>query len=96
MVPRSAAAAKNILSTIGETPLVRLRSCVPESGAEIWLKLDYFNPTGSMKDRMGLSDVYNRIADERVAQLLELARSLLADNVDHVAACCTIPDKAAR
>lgn len=38
---------------------------------------------------------YNRIADERVAQLLDLARSLLADNAEHVAACGTIPDKAA-
>lgn len=37
--------------------------------------------------------IYNRIADERVAQLLELARSLLADNAEHVAACCTIPDE---
>ena len=55
MVSRTGAAAKDILATIGETPLVRLQSCVPESGAEIWLKLEYFNPTGSMKDRMGLS-----------------------------------------
>jgi len=45
----------DILATIGNTPLVRLRRCVPGSGAEIWLKLEYFNPTGSMKDRMGLS-----------------------------------------
>jgi cysteine synthase len=28
---------------------------VPENGAEIWLKLEYFNPTGSMKDRMALA-----------------------------------------
>jgi ArsR family transcriptional regulator, cadmium/lead-responsive transcriptional repressor len=34
--------------------------------------------------------VYNRIADPRVAQILDLAKSLLADNVDHVAACCVI------
>ncbi|MGH2921479.1 MAG: ArsR/SmtB family transcription factor [Gaiellaceae bacterium] len=38
--------------------------------------------------------IYNRIADERVPRLLELTRSLLADNAEHVAACCTIPDKA--
>jgi cysteine synthase A len=55
MVSRTGAAAKDILATIGETPLVRLRSCVPGSGAAIWLKLEYLNPTGSMKDRMGLS-----------------------------------------
>lgn len=44
-----------ILDAIGGTPLVRLRRIVPASGAEIWVKLEYANPTGSMKDRMGLS-----------------------------------------
>ena len=34
---------------------MRLRRIVPASGAEIWVKLEYRNPTGSMKDRMGLS-----------------------------------------
>jgi cysteine synthase A len=34
---------------------VRLRRCVPENGAELWLKLEYENPTGSMKDRMALA-----------------------------------------
>jgi DNA-binding transcriptional ArsR family regulator len=32
-------------------------------------------------------EVYNRIADERVATMLDLAGALLADNADHVAAC---------
>jgi cysteine synthase len=44
-----------ILDAIGDTPLVRLRRIVPASGAELWVKLEYRNPTGSMKDRMGLS-----------------------------------------
>jgi len=44
-----------ILGTVGNTPLVPLRRIVPVSGAEIWVKLEYFNPTGSMKDRMALS-----------------------------------------
>ena len=34
--------------------------------------------------------VLNRIADARVESMLELARSLLADNAEHVAACCQI------
>ena len=37
--------------------------------------------------------VYNRIADRRVAEMLVLAESLLADNADHVAACCRIEDR---
>ena len=34
--------------------------------------------------------VYNRIADKRVVKMLELAHALLADNAEHVAACCRI------
>ena len=45
----------SILAAIGNTPLVRLRRLAPENGAELWVKLEYFNPTGSMKDRMALS-----------------------------------------
>jgi ArsR family transcriptional regulator, cadmium/lead-responsive transcriptional repressor len=35
--------------------------------------------------------IYYRLADQRVATLLELAEGLLADNAEHVAACCRIP-----
>jgi cysteine synthase A len=45
----------SVLETIGNTPLVRLRALAPANGAEIWVKLEYRNPTGSMKDRMALS-----------------------------------------
>ena len=46
---------ETILDAIGHTPLVRLRRCAPPNGAELWLKLEYANPTGSMKDRMALA-----------------------------------------
>jgi cysteine synthase A len=46
---------ESILDAIGNTPLVRLRRCAPANGAEVWLKLEYRNPTGSMKDRMALA-----------------------------------------
>jgi len=36
--------------------------------------------------------IYNRIADERVKAMLELAESLLGDNAEHVAACCRIEE----
>jgi ArsR family transcriptional regulator, cadmium/lead-responsive transcriptional repressor len=36
--------------------------------------------------------VFNRIADPRVGALLQLAESLLADNAEHVAACCRIEE----
>src|SRR5207247_9889160 len=44
-----------MLDAIGNTPLVRLRRCAPANGAELWLKLEYRNPSGSMKDRMALA-----------------------------------------
>src|SRR5436190_8332388 len=43
---------ESILETIGNTPLVRVHRCAPANGAELWLKLEYRNLTGSMKDRM--------------------------------------------
>jgi cysteine synthase len=46
---------ESILQAIGNTPLVRVRRCAPSNGAELWLKLEYCNPTGSMKDRMALA-----------------------------------------
>jgi cysteine synthase len=46
---------QSVLAAIGNTPLVRLRRLAPENGAEVWVKLEYVNPTGSMKDRMALS-----------------------------------------
>ena len=46
---------ESILEAIGNTPLVRVRRCAPANGAELWLKLEYRNPTGSMKDRMALA-----------------------------------------
>jgi cysteine synthase A len=46
---------ESILEAIGNTPLVRLRRCAPPNGAELWLKLENRNPSGSMKDRMALA-----------------------------------------
>ena len=45
----------NALVAIGNTPLVRLEKVVPKGSAEVWLKLEGGNPSGSYKDRMALS-----------------------------------------
>lgn len=45
----------SILQAIGNTPIVRLQKVVPPDSAEILVKLEYFNPTGSYKDRMALA-----------------------------------------
>lgn len=41
----------NIADLIGETPLVKLNRIVPRDGASVYLKLEYFNPSKSVKDR---------------------------------------------
>src|SRR5438034_3802220 len=60
-------AAATVLSAIGNTPLVRLRALAPENGAELWVKLEYLNPTGSMKDRMALSMIEGAERDALIA-----------------------------
>lgn len=39
----------------GRTPLVQLRHVVPERAADVFVKLEWFSPTGSYKDRMALA-----------------------------------------
>ncbi len=58
---------ESILEAIGNTPLVRLRRCAPPNGAELWLKLENRNPTGSMKDRMALAMIEGAERDELIS-----------------------------
>jgi cysteine synthase A len=46
------AAVDSVLQTIGRTPIVRLRRLTGPDMADVYVKLEYFNPTGSYKDRM--------------------------------------------
>lgn len=48
-------ACSSILEAIGNTPVVQLRAVVPKNAARVFVKLEYFNPTGSYKDRMALA-----------------------------------------
>ena len=48
---------ESVLELVGHTPMVRLRRLEQASGAEIWAKLEYLNPGGSVKDRAALGIV---------------------------------------
>ncbi|MBD5068872.1 MAG: cysteine synthase A [Lactobacillus sp.] len=47
----------SILDTIGNTPIVKLNHVVPADAADIYVKLEFFNPAGSVKDRVALAMV---------------------------------------
>jgi cysteine synthase len=49
--------AASTLGAVGNTPLVELTHLVPSNAARVLVKLEYFSPTGSYKDRMALSMV---------------------------------------
>jgi cystathionine beta-synthase len=44
----------DIFSLIGKTPLIRLKTGIPKDGPKVFVKLESFNATGSVKDRMAL------------------------------------------
>ncbi len=56
----------NMLEAIGSTSLVKLRKIVPPFGGEIFVKLEWENPTGSMKDRAARAMIGRAEADGRL------------------------------
>jgi cysteine synthase len=47
--------ANSVLDLIGNTPLVKLNRVVPEGAADVYVKLEFFNPGSSVKDRIAFS-----------------------------------------
>lgn len=58
--------SESILDLVGRTPLLRLTKLEPSGGAQIWAKLEYLNPGGSLKDRAAIGMV---VAAERDGRL---------------------------
>lgn len=56
----------SILGTVGRTPVVRLRRMTVDNGSEILVKLESFNPGGSIKDRAALSMITAAEQDGRL------------------------------
>lgn len=50
-------AGEGVLAGIGSTPLIELRKVVPPGSARVLAKLEFANPTGSMKDRMAVAAI---------------------------------------
>ncbi|MFK7051088.1 pyridoxal-phosphate dependent enzyme, partial [Flavobacterium davisii] len=46
---------QNITQLVGKTPVIKLNNIVPEGAAEVYVKLEAFNPGSSVKDRIALA-----------------------------------------
>ena len=46
--------AESVIELVGETPLLHLRRLVPSDSADVYVKLEYLNPGGSIKDRAAI------------------------------------------
>ncbi len=56
----------SILDLIGNTPLMRLKTGIPNNGCQAFVKLEFFNPTGSIKDRMVFYILKKALSDGRL------------------------------
>ena len=63
---RNAKVYDSILDLVGETPMVRLRRITEGLVPEIYAKLEFFNPMGSIKDRVALSMIRGAARDGRI------------------------------
>ena len=62
----------NVVELIGNTPLVKINRILEESSAEIYAKLESFNPAGSVKDRIALNMIED--AEAKKAEFVSKAR----------------------
>jgi cystathionine beta-synthase len=47
--------SKTVIESIGDTPMIQLHKSVPQNGHKFFAKVEYFNPGGSVKDRIALA-----------------------------------------
>lgn len=66
MPTRTVKSSPSLVDAIGNTPLVELRKIVPKGSARVLAKLEFENPTGSMKDRVAKAMVEAAAADGRL------------------------------
>ena len=79
-----------LLRDEGDLSAGALAALLGVTHAEVSNHLSCLRWCGFVAARRSGGEVTSRIADHRVLRLLELARSMLADNAEHVATCCMI------
>ena len=64
--PRNGRPFDNVLDTIGWTPLIRLNRVTDGARTPVFAKAEFFNPGGSVKDRIGLAMIEAAERDGRL------------------------------
>lgn len=64
----SAIVVDSIIQLIGSTPAVKLNKLVPQDSADVYVKLEYFNPSGSVKDRAAFNLIEQAEKDGKLKQ----------------------------
>jgi cysteine synthase A len=67
-MPQPLPVPASVLESIGNTPIVPLRRIAPKGSARVLVKLEWANPTGSMKDRMARAVIEAAAEDGRLPE----------------------------
>lgn len=79
-----------MLETIGNTSLVRLNRIPPPNSAEIWLKMEGANPTGSYKDRMALAMIQGLEEEGKIDTTISILECTGGSTGSSVAFVCAV------
>jgi len=97
--------AKNVLELIGQTPMVELSPRINPTNVRILAKLEYFNPGGSVKDRIGLAMIERAEREGRLKPGMTIVEPTSGNTGIGLAIACllkgyqlvvTMPDKMSR
>ncbi|KAM0231586.1 hypothetical protein ACHAPO_008434 [Fusarium lateritium] len=80
----------SILHTIGNTPVVKLQQVVPEGCADVYVKLEFFSPTGSYKDRMAKSMIEEAERSGRLAHNMTVVEATGGSTGSSLAFVCAV------
>lgn len=67
----------SITELIGNTPIVKLNNIVPEDAADVYVKIEAFNPGSSVKDRIALRMIEDAEKQAQSNQVILLLNQLL-------------------
>jgi cysteine synthase A len=82
--------SESILQAIGGTPVVRLKRIVDRGSADVLVKLEYYNPTGSYKDRMALAMIEGAEASGALRQGMRVVEFTGGSTGSSLALVCAV------